>query len=65
MRAHEPLHDDPIGLARDNWCASGWSDSAEGMAIVTSIMRVQQILLAEVEATLEAVSADVRPLRRC
>jgi DNA-binding MarR family transcriptional regulator len=47
------LGDDPIGLARDNWCASGWSDAAEGMAIVTSIMRVQQILLADVEAALK------------
>jgi hypothetical protein len=22
MGSHEPLRDDPIGLARDNWCAS-------------------------------------------
>ena len=53
MGTREPLRDDPIGLARDNWCASGWSDAAEGMAIVTSIMRVQQILLADVEAALK------------
>jgi DNA-binding MarR family transcriptional regulator len=54
MRTREPLRDDPIGLARDNWCASGWPDAAEGMAIVTSIMRVQQILLADVEAVLKS-----------
>jgi DNA-binding MarR family transcriptional regulator len=53
MRSREPLRDDPIGLARDNWCASGWTDAADGMAIVTSIMRVQQILLADVEAALK------------
>lgn len=47
------MRDDPIGLARDNWCSSGWSDAAEGMAVVTSIMRVQQILLADVEAALK------------
>jgi len=52
MRTREPLRDDPIGIARDNWCASGWTDAADGMAIVTSIMRVQQILLADVEAAL-------------
>jgi DNA-binding MarR family transcriptional regulator len=52
MGAHGPLRDDPIDLARDNWCASGWSSAADGMAVVTSIMRVQQILLGEVEAAL-------------
>ena len=46
------MRDDPIGLARDNWCASGWLDAADGMAVVTSIMRVQQILLADVETVL-------------
>ena len=53
MGARKPLGDDPIGLARANWNASGWTDAAEGMAIVTSIMRVQQILLADVEAALK------------
>ncbi len=53
MGTREPLSHDPIGLARDNWCANGWSDSADGMAVVTSIMRVQQILLADVEAALK------------
>ena len=52
MGSREPLRDDPIGLARDNWCASGWLDAADGMAVVTSIMRVQQILLADVETVL-------------
>ena len=52
MGSREPLRDDPIGLARDNWCASGWFDAADGMAVVTSIMRVQQILLADVETVL-------------
>ena len=52
MGPRQPLRDDPIGLARDNWSASGWSDAAAGMAAVTSIMRVQQILLADVEAAL-------------
>lgn len=43
---------DPIAEARRQWIAHGWSDAADGMAAVTSIMRAQQILLARVESTL-------------
>lgn len=43
---------DPIGLARENWVAHGWTDAAEGMAAVTSVMRAQQILLARVDDVL-------------
>lgn len=43
---------DPIELARTNWVAHGWSDAADGMALVTSIMRVQQVFLARIEAVL-------------
>lgn len=43
---------DPIELARQNWVAAGWADAADGMALVTTIMRVQQLLLAEIESTL-------------
>jgi DNA-binding MarR family transcriptional regulator len=47
-----PLPDDPIELARSNWEQHGWGESADGMALVTSIMRVQQVFLARVEAVL-------------
>jgi len=43
---------DPIALAAENWAARGWADAADGMALVTSVMRVQQLLLARVEAVL-------------
>src|SRR5258708_9275933 len=43
---------DPIGEARRQWTAHGWGDAAPGMAIVTSIMRVHQLLLARVDAVL-------------
>lgn len=43
---------DPIQSAVDNWRASGWGDAASGMALVTSIMRAQQLLSAEVEGQL-------------
>ncbi len=47
-----PLPDDPIDLAHASWTGQGWEESADGMAVVTSIMRVQQVLLARVEAIL-------------
>ncbi|MFB1295502.1 MarR family transcriptional regulator [Mycobacterium sp. pW049] len=43
---------DPIAIARDNWERSGWSDVADGMVAVTSVMRAHQILLARVETAL-------------
>ncbi len=52
MSTHRPLSDDPIDLARANWVGHGWTDAADGMAVVTSIMRVQQVFLARVEAIL-------------
>ena len=52
MLDSHPLPDDPIELARSNWEQHGWGESADGMALVTSIMRVQQVFLARVEAVL-------------
>lgn len=52
MAPTHPLPDDPIDLARASWRAQGWGKAAEGMAVVTSIMRVQQVLLGRVEAVL-------------
>jgi len=49
---HSPLPNDPIELARANWEQHGWAESADGMALVTSIMRVQQVFLAKIEAIL-------------
>ena len=50
MAAHGPLPDDPIELARANWVRHGWEEAADGMALVTSVMRVQQVFLARIEA---------------
>lgn len=47
------LRADPIELARKNWLGREWRSSASGMAIVTSVMRVQQIFAGEVEAVLK------------
>jgi DNA-binding MarR family transcriptional regulator len=43
---------DPIDAARENWARHGWGAALDGMGVVTSIMRVQQIALAEVERVL-------------
>lgn len=44
---------DPIDVAAENWTARGWADAADGMAVVTSVMRVQQIVLSDVERQLK------------
>jgi DNA-binding MarR family transcriptional regulator len=48
-----PLRHDPIGQAEEHWRAHGWSDATPGMAFVTSVIRVQQLLLAEVDRVLK------------
>jgi DNA-binding MarR family transcriptional regulator len=48
-----PLPQDPIALARDSWVERGWGDAAEGVVLVTSIMRIQQEFLARIEAELQ------------
>lgn len=44
---------DPIAEARRQWEAHGWSEHASDMAAVTSIMRVQQLLLARIDVVLK------------
>ncbi|KIQ15067.1 MarR family transcriptional regulator [Rhodococcus sp. Leaf7] len=44
---------DPIAEAHRQWLRHGWADAADGMAAVTSIMRVQQIMMARVEEVLK------------
>jgi DNA-binding MarR family transcriptional regulator len=44
---------DPIAEARRQWEAHGWANAAPGMAMLTSIMRVQQLLAARVDAVLK------------
>ncbi len=43
---------DPIAEAHLNWHRNGWGAAAPGMAMVTSIMRAHQILLARVHRSL-------------
>jgi DNA-binding MarR family transcriptional regulator len=53
--ARKQLRSDPIALAARNWRRAGWATSADGMAAVTSVMRAQQLLLAQVEEVLRPV----------
>jgi DNA-binding MarR family transcriptional regulator len=50
--ADASVRPDPIDLAQQNWIAAGWGDAADGMALVTSIMRVQQLYLGRIETLL-------------
>jgi DNA-binding MarR family transcriptional regulator len=46
------LRFDPIAEAERQWSAHGWPDQAAGMAVVTSIMRLQQIFLGRADTVL-------------
>lgn len=52
MTTSPPTAKDPIAEARRQWVAHGWDEAAPGMAAVTTITRVQQILEARVEEAL-------------
>lgn len=43
---------DPIDEARRHWVDHGWDDAADGMALVTSITRVQQLFTNRIERIL-------------
>jgi DNA-binding MarR family transcriptional regulator len=43
---------DPITEARRQWVAHGWTDAADGMALVTSVVRVNQLLMERIDAVL-------------
>jgi DNA-binding MarR family transcriptional regulator len=50
--AEPSTRQDPIELAHRNWVQAGWEDAADGMALVTSIMRVQQLYIGRIESLL-------------
>ncbi len=50
MSNYSPL--DPIAEARRQWIAHGWEGAAAGMTTVTTIVRVNQIVMSRVEETL-------------
>ena len=52
MATPRPLPIDPLAEAKRQWVAHGWTDAADGMAVVISVMRAQQLLLGRVDAAL-------------
>jgi DNA-binding MarR family transcriptional regulator len=52
MVAGKPLAFDPIEEARRQWDGHGWAEASAGMAMVTSVMRVHQVLMARVDQAL-------------
>lgn len=52
MTRPRPLGFDPIAEAKEHWESNGWTDASLGMAMVTSVMRAHQVLLARVHAVL-------------
>jgi DNA-binding MarR family transcriptional regulator len=56
MAPGKPLAFDPIAEARRQWDAHGWEDASAGMAMVTSIMRAQQVLIGRVDRALAGVN---------
>jgi len=44
--------DDPIRAAHDQWVRHGWTGAADGMAMVTSVVRVHQLLMERVDTAL-------------
>jgi DNA-binding MarR family transcriptional regulator len=53
MPGSRALPFDPIEEARRQWIDHGWDDAADGMAALTSIIRVEQILMSRIEARLK------------
>lgn len=43
---------DPITEAHRQWVAHGWTEAADGMAMVTSLVRAQQLLMERIDAAL-------------
>jgi DNA-binding MarR family transcriptional regulator len=56
MAPGKPLAFDPIAEARRQWDAHGWEDASAGMAMVTSIMRAQQVLIGRVDRALAGLN---------
>jgi len=43
---------DPISEAHRQWVAHGWAGAADGMAMVTSVVRAQQLLMERIDGVL-------------
>ena len=46
------MNRDPIQEAHRQWVAHGWDSAADGMAMVTSVVRAQQLLMERIDTAL-------------
>lgn len=46
---------DPITEARRQWVAHGWDDAADGMEMVTSLVRAHQLVMERIDTVLRPV----------
>jgi DNA-binding MarR family transcriptional regulator len=53
MEKGHPLPFDPIEEAIRQWRVHGWAEAANGMGVVTSIIRAQQIVAARAESVVK------------
>ena len=47
---------DPIAEARRQWVEHGWTEAADGMAAVTSVMRAQQLMQSRIDEVLRPLA---------
>ena len=47
---------DPIREAHRQWVAHGWGEAADGMAMVTSVVRAQQLLMERIDTALRPMA---------
>ena len=52
LESSPSTRDDPIAEAKRQWIAHGWEDAATGMAAVTTITRVNRLLVGRIEVAL-------------
>lgn len=55
MSEPKALPFDPIAEAHRQWVARGWDDAADGMAVITSIIRVEQLVLGHIDTVLRPI----------
>jgi len=50
---------DPIAEARRLWEEHGWTEAASGMALITSVVRVQQVFVVRIEQELRPLGLSL------
>jgi DNA-binding MarR family transcriptional regulator len=56
VTASKPLGFDPIEEAHRQWIEHGWPEAADGMSLITSVIRAQQIFLARIDTVLRPLN---------